>query len=102
MSALMTERVFRRALIAIALTGLVFGLAAWASGRIDVANRYWAAGTVPVVVGLLVSMIRDLLAGRMGVDSVAFVSMSAALVLGSNCANVGGVFRRPLSETVLS
>lgn len=88
MSDLMTERVFRRALIAIALTGLVLGLAAWASGQFDVANWCWAAGTIPVVVGLLVSMIRDLLAGRMGVDSVAFVSMSAALVLGQNLAGI--------------
>ena len=33
-------------------------------------------------------MIRDFLAGRMGVDSVAFVSMSAALVLGQNLAGI--------------
>ena len=33
-------------------------------------------------------MIRDFLAGRVGVDSVAFVSMSAALVLGQNLAGV--------------
>jgi P-type E1-E2 ATPase len=31
-------------------------------------------------------MVRDLLAGRMGVDAVAFVSMSAALALGENLA----------------
>jgi len=33
-------------------------------------------------------MIRDFLAGRMGVDSVAFVSMSGALVLGQNLAGI--------------
>ncbi|MGE0053982.1 MAG: heavy metal translocating P-type ATPase [Hyphomicrobium sp.] len=33
-------------------------------------------------------MVRDLLAGRMGVDAVAFVSMTAALVLGENLAAV--------------
>ena len=33
-------------------------------------------------------MIRDFLAGRMGVDAIAFVSMSAALVLGENLAGV--------------
>ena len=37
-------------------------------------------------VGLLVSMIRDFLAGRMGVDAVAFVSMSGALALGETLA----------------
>jgi len=33
-------------------------------------------------------MIRDFLAGRIGVDSVAFVSMSGALVLGQNLAGI--------------
>jgi P-type E1-E2 ATPase len=33
-------------------------------------------------------MVRDFLAGRMGVDAVAFVSMSAALTLGENLAGV--------------
>ena len=88
MLGFLTERVFRRALIAIALVGLVLGAAAWAYGRSDVANWCWAAGTFPVVLGLLISMIRDFLAGRMGVDSVAFVSMSGALVLGQNLAGV--------------
>src|SRR5579872_196448 len=88
MSGLFGERTFRRALIAIALAGLISGTAAWADGRSDIANWCWAAGTVPVVLGLLVSMIRDLLAARMGVDSVAFVSMSGALVLGQNLAGI--------------
>ena len=33
-------------------------------------------------------MIRDFLAGRLGVDAVAFVSMSGALVLGQNLAGI--------------
>jgi len=88
MSGLLTERMFRRALIAIALGGLVSGAVAWANGLSDLANWCWAAGTLPVVIGLLISMIRDFLAGRMGVDSVAFVSMSGALVLGQNLAGI--------------
>ena len=88
MPGFLSERVFRRALIAIALVGLVSGAGAWAYGRSDVANWCWAAGTFPVVLGLLISMIRDFLAGRMGVNSVAFVSMSGALVLGQNLAGV--------------
>jgi heavy metal translocating P-type ATPase len=86
MRSILTERLLRRALIVAALAGLVLGLLAWSIGRADVAGWFWAAGTVPVVVGLLVSMIRDFLAGRMGVDAIAFVSMSAALVLGENLA----------------
>ncbi len=86
MSTVLIERLLRRALIVIALSGLVIGLLAWAIGRGTLANWIWAAGTAPVVIGLLVSMIRDFLMGRIGVDAVAFVSMSAALALGENLA----------------
>jgi heavy metal translocating P-type ATPase len=82
------ERLFRRALAAIALLGLVCGFAAWSVGRGDWANWCWAAGTVPVVIGLLISMVRDFLAGRLGVDAVAFVSMCGALALGQNLAGI--------------
>src|SRR6516225_5368862 len=88
MRVFLTERAFRRALIVVALAGLFSGAAAWANGRSDLASWCWAAGTVPVVVGLLLSMIRDFLAGRVGVDSVAFVSMSGALVLSQNLAGI--------------
>ena len=88
MSSILTERFLRRALIVTALAGLVLGLLAWGIGRVELANWFWAAGTGPVVIGLLVSMIRDFLAGRMGVDAIALVSMSAALALGENLAGV--------------
>lgn len=83
-----SERMLRRTLIAIALGGLAVGLGAWAAGRDDVARWCWAAGTVPVIVGLLASMARDFLAGRVGVDAVALVSMSASLILGEALAGV--------------
>ena len=83
---IVNDWLLRRALAATALTGLLLGLAAWGVGRNDWANWCWAAGTIPVVVGLLGSMIRDFLAGRLGVDAVALVSMSGALVLGQNLA----------------
>jgi heavy metal translocating P-type ATPase len=88
MRDLLTARIARRALIAIALAGLIFGALAWARGNNDLANWCWAAGTVPVVIVLLFSILRDFLAGRFGVDSVAFVSMAAALVLGQNLAGI--------------
>lgn len=88
MPIFVTERFLRRALIVTALAGLVLGLIAWGIGRGDIAHWIWAAGTAPVVIGLSISMIRDLLAGRVGVDAVAFVSMSAALVLGENLAGI--------------
>lgn len=84
----LTERLQRRALIAIALIGLTFGGLLYAAGHVIAAKWFWAAGTVPVVIGLFVSMVRDLMAGRMGVDAVAFISMSAALLLGQPLAGV--------------
>jgi hypothetical protein len=66
----------RRALLAIALAGLILGLIANGLGQSQMARWLWAAGTAPVIVGLMLSMVRDLLAGRLGVDAVALVSMS--------------------------
>ena len=86
MPTLITERSARRALIAIALAGLTLGLAATLAGRSELARWLWAVGTIPVVLALLVSMVRDFMAGRMGVDAVAFVSMTAALLLGETLA----------------
>jgi heavy metal translocating P-type ATPase len=86
MADLISDRTVRRALLGIALTGLILGTLCWLSGNGTWAGRLWAAGTIPVVVGLAVSMARDLLAGRLGVDAVAFVSMSAALLLGEPLA----------------
>ena len=88
MALLLSERSFRRALIAIALAGLILGFAARIAGRSDLAGWCWVGGTVPVVLGLLVSIVRDFLAGRMGVDSVALVSMSGAIALGEALAGI--------------
>jgi heavy metal translocating P-type ATPase len=88
MALLLSERSFRRALIAIALVGLAAGFAAWIAGRSDLARWFWMGGTVPVVIGLSISIVRDLLAGRMGVDSIALVSMSGALALGEALAGI--------------
>src|SRR6516164_5322237 len=88
MAKLVSQRLFRRALITISVAALFSGVMAWWIGRTDVANWCWAAGTFPVVIGLLISMIRDFLAGRIGVDSIAFVSMSGALLLGQNLAGI--------------
>jgi len=88
MRNLVTERIARQALIAIAIAGLVLGALAWANGNTDLANWCWATGTVPVVIALFFSMLRDFVAGRFGVDSIAFVSMAAALLLGQNLAGV--------------
>jgi heavy metal translocating P-type ATPase len=82
----LTERTARRALVTVALAGLGLGVAAMLMGRNALAAWLLVTGTVPVVAALLVSIVRDLLAGRLGVDAVALVSMSAALWLGEYLA----------------
>ena len=65
------ERVLRWALVSIAVAGLAAGIAAHVAGRSDLAVFFWTLGTAPVVGGLAVSIVRDFLAGRFGVDGIA-------------------------------
>ncbi|MBR0857033.1 heavy metal translocating P-type ATPase [Bradyrhizobium liaoningense] len=80
------ERVLRWTLVAIAIAGLIAGILVRAAGRPDLADLAWAIGTAPVIAGLAVSIVRDLLGGRLGVDAIALLSMSAALALGQPLA----------------
>lgn len=43
----------------------------------------WTVGTIAVVAALALSIPRNLLIGRFGVDAIALISMSVALVLAS-------------------
>ncbi|TIP33829.1 MAG: heavy metal translocating P-type ATPase, partial [Mesorhizobium sp.] len=85
----MNESVLRRALLIIAVLGLALGLAVWRNG-IDIASpdTIWTAATLPVVAALGISILRDFWIGRVGVDAIALVSMSAALLLGQALAAV--------------
>ena len=86
MNFMITDRFVRRSLFAIAVTGLSLGTLFWIYGHGTSAGRAWASATVPVIIGLAISIVRDLFAGRLGVDAVAFISMSAALLLGEPLA----------------
>ena len=88
MLAMNIERVLRLALILVALAALGIGLVLWGRGQAGGAKWIWALGIIPVAVGLLITMLRDVLAGRVGVDAIAFVSMAAALLLGETLAGV--------------
>ena len=76
-----SERVLSRALIAIATLGLSAGILARLAGYPDLADAFWWVATAPVAAGLAVSIIRDLLAKRLGVDAIALLSMVGALAL---------------------
>jgi heavy metal translocating P-type ATPase len=82
------ERFLRRTLLVFALIALGGGSIASIVGRPSTANWTWAIGTLPVIALLGMSMVRDLAAGRMGVDAVALVAMSAALALGASLAAI--------------
>lgn len=88
MAWLWSERILRRALIAVAIAGLLLGFAALSVGRSNLADWCWIGGTIPVVIGLFISIVRDFAAGRMGVDLIALVSMSGAVVLGEALAGI--------------
>jgi heavy metal translocating P-type ATPase len=80
------ERVLRWALVTIAILGLGAGTIAYAGGRTDLADLCFVVATIPVIAGLAISIVRDLLAGRLGVDAIALLSMGAAVALGQPLA----------------
>ena len=82
------ERLVRRSLVIITLLGLVLGGAAYLIGRHEAAHWIWMAATVPVVIALALSIARDLMAGRMGVDAIALLAMSGALALDQSLAAI--------------
>ncbi len=86
----MDEAAIRRLLVITTILGLLGGLLisrGWfLNSQPLTAAGIWAAATVPVLIALAVSIIRDFVIGRVGVDAIALVSMSAALVLGEALA----------------
>lgn len=93
------------ALLTIALIGLVTGLGLLVLGKSDLANVAWAAGVIPVLAALVVEIVRSLWKGEVGLDIVAALSMSAALLFGEMLAAAvvalmysGGTFLESFAE----
>jgi len=104
MSALFHNRL-NVALLATALLGLLSGLGLWLAGWPDLAAIVWIVGVIPVLAGLLVEILRSLLKGEVGLDIVAALSMSAALLFGETLAAAvvalmysGGTFLESFAE----
>ncbi len=76
----------RRALLACALAGLAGGGVAWLAGAPDWAAALWSAGAMPVLAGLGWSIVVSLRRGDIGLDLIAALSMTAALVFGEALA----------------
>lgn len=85
MNLLSPER-WNFALLAIALIGLVSGVCLWIAGFSVLADYAWAGGVIPILAALIVEIIRSLRQGDLGLDIVAALSMSAALLFGETLA----------------
>src|SRR5690349_22069425 len=79
-------KVVRPYLAALVATGLAAGIAASLTGHGEWARWIWAAATVPVLTALLTEIVTSLRRGDVGLDIVAALSMSAALVFGESLA----------------
>lgn len=86
------EPLLRKALLTIAVAGLAAGLAGMWGGWLPLAPEIlWMLATLPVIVALARAILMDIWGGRVGVDAIALVSMSAALA-----------FQQPLAAVVVA
>lgn len=92
-------------LLAIALTGLAAGLGMSAAGLTQPAALAWTLGVIPVLAALVAEIVRSLGKGEVGLDIVAALSMSAALLFGETLAAAvvalmysGGTFLESYAE----
>ncbi|NEX47301.1 heavy metal translocating P-type ATPase [Pseudotabrizicola algicola] len=74
------------ALLGFALAGLTGGGVLWLSGQPGQAGLVWTAGVLPVLLALGVEILRSLRRGEVGLDIVAALSMTAALIFGETLA----------------
>jgi heavy metal translocating P-type ATPase len=73
-------------LLPLTVIGLALGGGLWLSGRVGGADLAWTIPTVIVAAHLAWSIIRDLLAGKAGVDLIALLAISGALLLNETFA----------------
>ena len=78
----------RMALVVWAVAALLLGLEARALGRTELSQILWTIGTMPVLFALLVDIVSSLRRGDVGLDLVAALSMTAALLAGEELAAV--------------
>ena len=76
----------KTSLLVIGLIGLVIGLVLSFSGKGDAADLVWTIGVLPVLAALIVEIVRSLFEGELGLDIVAALSMSAALLFDETLA----------------
>ena len=99
-----TDRV-KTAILLLSLAGLLSGLGLYFAGRADMASIAWMVGVLPALVALLIEILRSIGRGEVGLDIVAALSMTAALVFGETLAAAvvavmysGGTFLEGFAE----
>ena len=96
---------FKTAILFLAVTGLLSGLAFYFAGKGDIANFVWFAAVIPALTALVVEILRSIGRGEVGLDVVAALSMTAALAFGETLAAAvvavmysGGTFLESFAE----
>ncbi|MEK1886878.1 MAG: heavy metal translocating P-type ATPase [Phyllobacterium sp.] len=96
---------FNIVVLVIALSGLAVGIGLRVAGRIYLAEMFWVAGVITVLAALVLEIVRSLWRGEVGLDIVAALSMTAALVFGETLAAAvvalmysGGTFLESFAE----
>jgi heavy metal translocating P-type ATPase len=79
-------KIARPYLAGLAAAGLAAGIAAGLTGHADWARWIWTAATLPVLAALLIEIVTSLRRGDVGLDIVAALSMTGALVFGESLA----------------
>lgn len=104
MDVIGTDR-FKAAVLLLAGGGLVAGLAFHVADQSDLARLAWIAGVLPALTTLMVEIPRSITRGELGLDIVAALSMTAALVFGETLAAAvvavmfaGGTFLESFAE----
>jgi heavy metal translocating P-type ATPase len=67
------------AMVALALTGLLFGAVAWVLGWRSVADVVWAITTAIALPPVAISLLQRLRRGSLGVDLIALLALAGAL-----------------------
>jgi heavy metal translocating P-type ATPase len=95
----------KTAILFFAVAGLVSGLVLYLAGKPELASAAWLIGVLPALMALLVEILRSIGRGEVGLDIVAALSMTAALVFGENLAAAvvavmysGGTFLESFAE----
>ena len=80
--------VLRPVLVGLPAAGLAVGFLAWFAGARSWSGPIFAAATIPVLLALVVEIIGSLRRGEVGLDIVAALSMTGALLLDEDLAAV--------------